>query len=143
LDHVSEERRSWLMSRVRDKNTTPELKVRKVLHGMGIRFGLHASDLPGKPDIVLRKRRTAIFVHGCFWHRHAGCRYATVPKSKTAFWRKKFESNAARDRRNALKLRKAGWRVFVVWQCQTKDERRLGRKLDGLVKRTEFSKVKA
>ncbi len=131
------------MSRVRGKDTTPEIKVRKVLHGLGYRFGLHASDLPGKPDIVLRKRRTAIFVHGCFWHRHAGCRYATTPKSKIAFWRQKFETNVARDRRNIRQLRKSGWRVLVVWQCHTRDERRLSRKLDGLMKRIESGKAKA
>ncbi|MCC6470898.1 MAG: DNA mismatch endonuclease Vsr [Alphaproteobacteria bacterium] len=133
MDRLTPERRSWLMSRVRGKDTTPELKVRSLLHGMGLRFRLHAAELPGKPDVVVRPRRLAIFVHGCFWHRHGGCRYATTPKSRSAFWNQKFETNVTRDRRNIRMLRRTGWRVLVIWQCQTKNVERLRKRLESFV----------
>lgn len=113
------------MSRVRGTNTGPEIRVRKVAHALGLRFRLHRRGLPGKPDIVLPKRRAVIFVHGCYWHRHPGCRKATPPSSD--FWKEKFEMNVARDAKVARELRRLGWRVVTIWECQTKDPTRLQR----------------
>ena len=107
------------MSRIRGKDTTPEMVVRSMLHRMGYRFRLHARDLPGRPDIVLPKYRTVVFIHGCFWHRHKGCRNSTTPTNNRRFWVEKLEGNAARDKVRAQALRKLGWRVMVVWECET------------------------
>jgi len=108
------------MSRIRGKNTTPEVRLRKLLHAAGYRFRLHVRNLPGKPDIVLRKYKTAIFVHGCFWHRHEGCAGATMPKTRTEFWAAKFQETVQRDQRKREELEKAGWRVITVWECDLK-----------------------
>lgn len=108
------------MSRIRGKNTTPEKAVRSVLHRLGFRFRLHGNGLPGRPDIVLRKYRTVVFVHGCFWHRHKGCGNCTTPTNRRAWWLEKLNGNAARDILHARALRKLGWHVVVVWECQTK-----------------------
>lgn len=116
-DTLSIEERSERMSRIRGTNTAPELALRSALHRLGLRFRLHAKDLPGKPDIVLPKHGSVIFVHGCFWHRHPGCRVATIPKSNTEFWREKFSRNVQRDTRHVRSLRAAGWRVFTAWEC--------------------------
>ncbi|MFP4164854.1 MAG: very short patch repair endonuclease [Chitinispirillaceae bacterium] len=116
-DRLSPERRSWNMSRIRSKNTKPEIMVRSVLHRMGFRFRVHYSKLPGCPDIVLPKHRVVIFVHGCFWHRHPGCRRATTPGSNKAFWKKKFERNVARDQEKRKDLEELGWRVLTIWEC--------------------------
>lgn len=105
------------MSQVRGRDTAPERAIRKLVHGMGFRFRLHGK-LPGRPDLVLAGRRTAIFVHGCFWHRHARCRKATMPATRREAWLAKFAANKRRDRRNERLLRKMGWRVVVVWQCE-------------------------
>jgi DNA mismatch endonuclease (patch repair protein) len=117
-DIISQVQRSNLMSRIRGKNTTPELVVRKLLHSMGYRFRLHASNLPGCPDIVLPKYRTIVFVHGCFWHRHS-CGAAYMPKTRTSFWEAKFIANVDRDKRHRRALTADGWKVVVVWECQT------------------------
>lgn len=109
------------MSRIRSKDTKPEKIVRSLLHRMGYRFRLHRKDLPGKPDIVLPKYRTVIFVHGCFWHRHPGCKGATTPKSRTEWWQAKFDRNVTRDRAHRQELLARGWRVITVWECETKD----------------------
>lgn len=119
-DVVSPER-SRVMRAVKGKNTTPEMAVRRVLHRLGYRFRLHDKRLEGRPDIVLRRYRTVIFVHGCFWHRHEGCARTRMPKTKLDFWTTKFETNVARDKRNLEALRLAGWKVFVVWECETKN----------------------
>ncbi|MCX6928266.1 MAG: very short patch repair endonuclease [Verrucomicrobia bacterium] len=121
-DRLSKERRSWNMSRIRGKDTGPERVVRTLLHRMGYRFRLHGRKLPGQPDIVLPKYRTVVFVHGCFWHRHRGCRNCTTPTNRRAWWVKKLEGNAARDKVHARALRKLGWRVVVVWECETEAE---------------------
>ncbi|EMA2620569.1 TPA: DNA mismatch endonuclease Vsr [Pseudomonas aeruginosa] len=122
------------MKRVGRENTKPELKVRAKLHVLGLRFRLHRRDLPGTPDIVLTKHRTVIFVHGCFWHRHLGCRYATTPKTRQEYWIPKFEANITRDVRKEAQLRELGWRVLVIWECETRDlpvlEARLRREFD-------------
>jgi DNA mismatch endonuclease (patch repair protein) len=124
-DHLSKIQRSANMRAVRGRNTRPEIRIRQMLHGLGYRFRLHQSDLPGKPDIVLPRLRKAIYVHGCFWHQHKGCRRATVPQSNRAFWRKKLSRNAVRDSKQLSLIRKRGWRAMVVWECQLKREDRL------------------
>lgn len=111
------------MSRVRGKNTTPEVRVRKAAHALGLRFRLHQATLPGKPDLVFPRLQTALFVHGCFWHRHRNCHKATPPSSE--FWANKFATNVARDIRVTGQLKKQGWRVVTIWECETKDPERL------------------
>jgi DNA mismatch endonuclease (patch repair protein) len=106
------------MRRIRSSNTKPEVLLRKALHARGLRFRLHGRQLPGKPDVVLPRHRVAIFVHGCFWHRHEGCKVATTPKSNTQFWIDKFDRNVARDKRVRSELEAAGWRVIVSWECE-------------------------
>ena len=118
MDIVSREKRASMMASVRQRDTRPEILLRQALHRSGLRFRLHRRDLPGTPDIVLPGRRTVIFVHGCFWHRHEGCRRSTLPATKTEFWTDKFFKNVERDRRVQASLRRLGWRVFVVWECQ-------------------------
>jgi DNA mismatch endonuclease (patch repair protein) len=118
MDKLTAERRSWNMSRVRSRNTKPERTVRSLLHRMGYRFRLHRRDLPGSPDIVLPKHRTAIFVHGCFWHRHEGCARTSTPRTRKEFWLKKFQENVTRDLHKQTALAADGWRVLIVWQCE-------------------------
>ena len=131
VDRLKSQRRSWLMSRVRGKNTTPEIRVRKAAHALGFRFRLHPSQLPGKPDLVFSIHRFVLFVHGCFWHRHHSCRKASAPSSD--FWRKKFETNVERDTRVTRELKKAGWRVGVIWECQTKDAVKVRERIERMV----------
>ncbi len=120
-DRVSAEQRSRNMARVRNKNTAPEMIVRKTLHRLGYRFRLHRRDLPGSPDIVLPRHHTAVFVHGCFWHGHPGCARAARPQTNEAFWNAKLDKNVRRDKEAQEKLSSQGWRVLVIWQCQTKN----------------------
>jgi len=117
-DSLTPERRSWNMSRIRGANTGPEKRLRSLLHRAGYRFRIHERRLPGSPDIVLPRYRTALFVHGCFWHRHPGCRNATTPGSRTDFWTAKFEATVARDHAKAAQLEAAGWQVITVWECE-------------------------
>jgi len=121
MDTVSTEDRSRIMRAVRREGTSPEIKVRKAAHGLGYRFRLHRKDLPGSPDLVFPKHKLCVFVHGCFWHRHLGCKRASTPKSNLDYWRRKFEENKRRDLRKAEELRALGWRVEVIWECQTLD----------------------
>lgn len=132
-DAPVEPARSALMARIGPKNSKPEIVVRQLLHAMGYRFRLHAKELPGRPDIVMRPRRKVIFVHGCFWHRHEGCRRTTTPKTRREFWEAKFEANKARDRRVQAELVEAGWRYLVVWECEVKDRETLAGKLRAFV----------
>ncbi len=132
VDRISKEHRSWNMSRICAKNTKPEIAVRSFLHKHGLRFRLHRSDLPGTPDIVLPGRRVAIFVHGCFWHRHPQCKYAYSPKTRKQFWKKKFAENVQRDRTAARQLRQQGWQVIMVWECENLDPGLLLHRLDGV-----------
>ena len=120
-DVVSPAKRSQMMSGIRGKNSLPEMLVRKALFAMGHRFRLHRRDLPGTPDIAMPGRKIAIFVHGCFWHAHQGCKYAKIPSTRTEFWTAKLQSNVDRDRRAADKLAEMGWRVLNVWECSTRD----------------------
>jgi len=115
------EERSALMRRVRGKDTKPEMRLRKALHAAGVRFRLHDRRLPGRPDLVLPGRRLAVFVHGCFWHRHAGCPRTTTPKANSAYWAQKFAENIERDARKTDQLRQSGWNVRVVWECEILD----------------------
>jgi DNA mismatch endonuclease (patch repair protein) len=117
-DTLTKEKRSWNMSRIKAKNTKPEIMVRSRLHRAGYRFRLHVKDLPGKPDIVLPKYNTVIFVNGCFWHQHQECRGGRIPKSRKRYWEPKLLGNVERDKKNIRKLRKLGWRVKVVWECE-------------------------
>lgn len=117
-DIISKEKRSWNMSRIKGKDTAPEIKIRSYLFKEGFRFRKNVSDMPGKPDIVLPKYHTVVFVNGCFWHRHKGCRYAYNPKSRIEFWQKKFTSNVANDKKNRLLLESDGWQVLTVWECE-------------------------
>jgi DNA mismatch endonuclease (patch repair protein) len=128
-DVFSRKERSAIMRRVRAENTKPELRVRRWLHSQGFRFRLHRGDLPGKPDIVLPKLCMVIFVHGCFWHGHAGCKHSTLPQSNREYWERKIGRNVTRDRRNARALRKLGWRVLTLWECRIGDDRSLERRL--------------
>lgn len=117
MDIVSKEVRSQMMAAIRSKNTSPEIRVRKLLHRNGFRYRLHPSELPGKPDIILPRYRVCIFVQGCFWHRHPGCKYSTTPKTREDFWATKFDQNMARDDRNQGELLLRGWRVIEIWEC--------------------------
>ena len=120
MDQISPERRSWNMSRIKGKDTKPELLVRSWLHRHGFRFRLHVKSLPGTPDIVLPKYRTVIEVRGCYWHRHPGCKFAYTPKSNSDFWNAKFSENVKRDISTDDILRKSGWEVIVIWECEVK-----------------------
>ena len=122
VDHITKEKRSWNMSRIKSKNTKPEVKVRSLLHKMGYRFRLHYKNLPGKPDIVLPKFKTVIFVHGCFWHRHKGCSRATTPKSNQEYWNKKFSRNIQRFNDVSNQIKSLGWNVITIWECETRNE---------------------
>ena len=117
-DIFSEEQRSYVMSRVGSKNTKPELIVRSYLHGLGFRFRIHEKSLPGRPDVVLPKHRCVVFVNGCFWHRHKGCLRASMPSTRVDFWQSKFERNIARDQKDLCLLKKAKWKVCLVWECE-------------------------
>lgn len=132
-DILTPERRSWNMSRIRGRDTGPELKLRSLLHRAGFRFRLYNKKLPGRPDILLRRYRTAIFVHGCYWHRHPGCSKATTPSTRMEFWTSKFERTIARDREATRKLEAAGWNVEIVWECEL--EREPGKTLDRVVRK--------
>ena len=117
-DTLSKAERSRNMSKIRGKDTGPERQVRSLLHRAGYRFRLHGADLPGKPDLVLPKYKAVVFVHGCFWHRHKGCKEATTPKSHRKFWAEKFARNVANDKKHVRRLRRLGWCVRIVWECQ-------------------------
>nr|WP_315415169.1 very short patch repair endonuclease [uncultured Pseudomonas sp.] len=120
-DVVTPEQRSRNMSKIKDKNTKPEMIVRSMCHELGLRYRLHRKDLPGTPDLVFPKRRLCLFVHGCFWHRHPGCKYAYTPKSRLDFWLPKLAKNVERDINAQRALEVSGWRVSIIWECQTKN----------------------
>ena len=130
VDKFSREERSRIMSRVKGRDTDPEKKVRSLLQAMGYRFRLNQKSLPGSPDIVLPKYKKTVFVHGCFWHGHKGCRRAARPTSNADFWNRKIEGNIKRDSVKLRELRKLGWKATVVWQCQIRDMRSLEKRLE-------------
>ena len=125
MDSLTPEERSKRMALVRGKNTKPEMIVRRLVHSLRYRYRLHDRKLPGRPDLVFKRRRKVIFVHGCFWHRHAGCPRSTMPKSRMEFWREKWEDNERRDHNNQAKLCALGWEVLIIWECELKDLDRL------------------
>ncbi|MCW5775653.1 MAG: DNA mismatch endonuclease Vsr [Phycisphaeraceae bacterium] len=128
-DRLSPEQRSRNLRAIKGRDTRPEWIVRRLLHAMGYRFLLHRRDLPGRPDVVLPRHRVAVLIHGCFWHRHSCARGRSEPSTRRAFWRAKFAGNVERDRRAVRALRREGWRVLVVWECQTRDMEQLRRQL--------------
>ena len=130
-----------MMAGIRGRDTAPERAVRRIAHRMGLRFRLHRKDLPGRPDLVFPKHRLAVFVHGCFWHRHRGCRYAYTPKSRVAFWTAKFSANVARDQRQETALRALGWQVLVIWECETRHETAVVHRLAAAIGNEGFGPV--
>ncbi len=134
MDSVSPEKRSEIMARIRSKDSRPEMVVRRLVFALGYRYRLHAKNLPGCPDLVFRPRRKVIFIHGCFWHLHANCPIARMPKSRLDFWTPKLEGNRERDDKNERALKREGWKVLIIWECQIKDaaklENRIRRFLD-------------
>src|ERR1700722_10570601 len=132
-DNFDSAKRSSVMAAIRSKDTKPELIVRRAVYALGFRYRLHAKDVPGKPDLVFRKLRKAIFVHGCFWHRHSGCSRASMPKTRIEFWHEKFEKNVDRDNRVKKELKKNGWRSLIIWQCELQDPDGLATRLKGFL----------
>jgi DNA mismatch endonuclease (patch repair protein) len=122
MDTLTVAERSACMARIRSKNTKPELRVRRLVYGLGYRYRLHCKGLPCKPDLIFPGRKKIIFVHGCFWHAHVGCKVANRPKSRRSFWDAKFRRNGERDRTNERSLREAGWEVLTIWECETKSD---------------------
>lgn len=133
-DTLTQDERSRLMAKVRGKDTGPERMVRSLLQRAGYRFRLHVSELPGTPDIVLPRLRAVVLVHGCFWHRHKGCKEATTPKTHRKYWADKFARNIANDRKHSRELRRLGWRVIVIWECHLKHPDRVQSRLQRLLK---------
>lgn len=129
MDTLTPLQRSERMSRVRGKNSRPEMIVRRLAHALGYRHRLHRKDLPGCPDLVFPGRRKVLFVHGCFWHRHDGCKLARLPKSRLDFWTKKLEGNKERDRRDQVALSSAGWDILIIWECELRNREALSERL--------------
>lgn len=130
VDHVDAAKRSLIMAAVHSKHTKPEMVVRRMVYRLGYRYRLHSAKLPGRPDLVFAGRRKIVFVHGCFWHRHPGCRYASSPKTRVEFWEEKFLRNVARDERTRQELENAGWKVLTVWECELKEPEKLAERLN-------------
>ena len=134
VDVFDPAKRSEVMSRIRGRDTKPEMIVRRIAHGLGFRFRLHRPDLPGRPDLVFPRYKAVIMVHGCFWHRHPGCRYTTTPKTRVDYWQKKFDGNVVRDRRNEAALSELGWRTMVIWECETRDREAVAERIEGFLR---------
>ncbi|MGV0005025.1 MAG: very short patch repair endonuclease [Candidatus Porifericomitaceae bacterium WSBS_2022_MAG_OTU9] len=135
VDNLAKEHRSWVMSRIRSRDTKPEIKLRSLLHRAGFRFLVHNKHLPGKPDITLPKYKTVVFVHGCFWHKHENCAYASIPKTRQAFWTNKFRANVERDKIVVKKLRELEWNVIIVWECELHDSAKVMQTVTAQIKR--------
>ena len=135
MDVHSKEQRRFNMSRIKSRNTKPELIVRSLLHRLGYRFRLHVKSLPGSPDIVLPKYKTLIYVHGCFWHRHEGCRYTTTPSTNSERWANKFNENILRDKNNQDTAKKLGWTIVVIWECEVRNLDQLTIRLNRILKK--------
>lgn len=138
MDIVDAQTRSRMMSGIKGRDTVPEVVVRRVAHRMGFRFRLYRKDLPGRPDLVFPRYRAVVFVHGCFWHRHEGCRYAYTPRTRVRFWMGKFSDNVARDRRTAQALVTLGWRIMVIWECETRNEAVVRERLREYLPQTDY-----
>jgi DNA mismatch endonuclease (patch repair protein) len=134
MDPLSQEKRSWVMSLVKSKDTKPELVVRRMVFALGFRYRLHRADLPGRPDLVFAGLHSVIFVHGCFWHQHVGCRRAKRPEAQADYWSAKLDRNMQRDRRNLLELRRLGWRILTIWECELKKPKATSRKIRRFLK---------
>lgn len=134
MDGISTQRRSQVMAAIKSRNTRPELTVRRMLHAMGFRFRLHCKDLAGKPDIVLSKYKTIVLVNGCFWHQHAGCKFAKRPASHQEYWEAKLDRNIVRDKGNLAQLTILGWRVIIVWECELRDTNNVAQRLVNCLK---------
>jgi DNA mismatch endonuclease (patch repair protein) len=134
MDIFTKAKRSDVMSQIKGHNTTPDREVRSIIHCCGYRFRLHQKNLPGKPDIVLPKYHAVIFVHGCFWHHHPGCKLAYTPKSRVKFWTQKLHENVERDKTVRRQLRNLGWRFLIIWECQINDKNKLVKRIDGFLK---------
>ena len=140
-DVLTVAQRSKCMAAIKCANTTPEIAVRRIVHGMGFRFRLHGSKLPGKPDLVLTRMRAVIFVHGCFWHQHH-CSDGHIPRSRVEYWGPKLTRNRRRDASNRRRIRKLGWRILTIWECQTQDQVALGKRLRDFLFRKKFQRHK-
>jgi|SRR5665213_107822 len=134
MDRLTPQERSSNMASIPSRNTNPEMIVRKTVHSLGYRYRLHQKSLPGTPDLTFLRKRKVIFVHGCFWHRHKGCAKASTPTTRADFWQEKFDSNVARDRRVTKALKREGWKILVVWQCELKNSEALARRIDAFLK---------
>ena len=141
MDTLTPEERSERMSRIRGRDTKPEMIVRRIVHRMGYRYRLHVPNLPGKPDLVLPRHRKVIFVHGCFWHRHPFCKYATMPAERREFWLEKFGKNIVRDQRNLLALGQAGWTPLVIWECEIADAKVVYQRITSFLEWTRDEKA--
>lgn len=133
MDSLTEKQRSLCMSKIRSKDTQPEKTVRKILTQMEWRYRLHAGKLPGKPDIIISKIKTIIFINGCFWHQHKGCKRKSMPKTNINYWKRKLQRNIEKQKKDITALKKMGWRVSIIWECQTKDKERLANKLQKIL----------
>lgn len=137
MDKISPAARSRIMASIRGKNTRPELVVRRLLHRLGYRYRLHRKSLPGCPDLVFTSRRKVVFVHGCFWHSHPRCRRATTPSSNRRFWKDKLSANRRRDRQAIRQLKKQKWQALIIWECETRDAKKLRSHLTQFLEQTE------
>lgn len=133
MDTLTKQQRSWNMTRIRSRDTAPEKTARKILTALGCRYRLHVEHLPGRPDIAIKKDKIAFFVNGCFWHQHGGCRRKTMPKENRNYWKPKLERNVAKQKSDIKKLRKDGWKVKIIWECETGDKNRLSRRLQKIL----------
>lgn len=138
MDRITPERRSWNMSQVRSRDTKPEIAFRKAVWAKGYRYRICVKNLPGKPDLVFRRYKTAVFINGCFWHQHTGCKKAALPKTNQEFWKKKLQDNVERDKRNYLKLEVLGYHVMVIWECETKNINDCLQKFENFIKMTNI-----
>jgi len=139
MDKLTPKRRSRNMSRIRCKDTSPEIVVRSLVHRMGFRYRLHVHKLPGRPDLVFGRLKKVIQIHGCFWHRHAGCPHSHIPKTRIEYWRPKLTMNRRRDKQNEKKLRKLGWDVLILWECQLRDAEQTRQRLRGFLQGSSSS----
>jgi DNA mismatch endonuclease Vsr len=133
MDRISKEARSRIMASIRARNTTPELAVRRLLHSLGLRYRLHERRLPGSPDVVFKSRKVAVFVHGCFWHSHPGCKHNRLTSTQSEYWKAKLTRNVERDARKERELARLGWRVLVIWECEAKRPELILTKLSGFL----------